>query len=89
MKASFDDHDMDVQERLSRMEGKIDFIIKSHEEQQNHDVAQWKKLDNHQQRLHTIEIERRIWWRVITPLLSLISGAIGAIFPYLFFTKKE
>lgn len=79
----FNDHDMDMTERQARVESKLDYLIQRIDENETTRKAtahaQWQKIDEVVGRVTVMEAERKVYWRILTPLLSLVSGVMGGV----------
>lgn len=80
-------NDNDVRERLSRLESKIDIIVKSVSDHLDRWDRQWLKIDDLHMRVYTLETEKKIWSRIISPIIGLSSGVVSSIITYFIISR--
>lgn len=81
--------EIELRERLSRLESKMDFIVKSVSDHLSRWDRQWTEIDKTKERLHVVEIEKDIWIKVIGPIFGLLGGVVASIMTYVIISRLK
>lgn len=75
----FSEHDINVSERLARVEGKLDLVLTNQTAHQKEHDAVWENIDEHETRLTKTETEKHVWSKVGAFILTFVSWVLGGL----------